>query len=112
MNATQLGQRMGISKQSVAELEERERTGSVTLEILDRAAKAMGATLVYAIVPRTSLEETVREQARLVAEQRVNRVAHSMALESQAVSREEREQQVKDTQKELLDHWSSRMWNR
>ena len=44
---------------------------------------------VYALVPRSSLEETVKTQARLVAAERLKRVAHTMLLEAQGLSAEE-----------------------
>src|SRR5579859_5403104 len=89
MSASQLGRRMGLSRQAIADLERREVHGTATLAALEKAAEAVNAELVYAIVPRKSLAETVRAQARTVADEQLKRVAHSMRLEAQDVSPDE-----------------------
>lgn len=111
MSTAQLGRRMGLSRQSIAELERRETSGAVTLATLEKAAKAMNANLVYAIVPRKSLTETVTEQARKRAENELRRVAHTMRLEAQDVSQEEFAHQLEDKQERLLRNWSRRIWD-
>lgn len=71
----------------------------------------MNAELVYAIVPRKSLAETVRGQARTVAERQLKRVAHSMGLEAQDVSRDEYANQLAESQERLLRNWSRHIWD-
>jgi|ERR1022692_2718879 predicted DNA-binding mobile mystery protein A len=83
MSAEQLGHRLGISKQTVLQQEGNEARKALTLASLDRAARALGCRVAYAIVPERSLEAAVDERARLVAERRLERVAHSMRLEEQ-----------------------------
>ncbi|TLY76623.1 MAG: helix-turn-helix domain-containing protein, partial [Gammaproteobacteria bacterium] len=63
--------RLGIAHGSLQELERNERNGSVTLESLRRAAEALDADLVYAIVPRKPLRATITERARAVAAERL-----------------------------------------
>ena len=50
---------------------------------LRRAVEALDCTLVYALVPNTSLEGAVRERARKIAKRDLDRVAHTMKLEAQ-----------------------------
>ena len=50
-----------------------------------RAAHALGCDLVYVLVPRGSLDDTVRAQARRKAAQHLGRVEHHSRLEDQAV---------------------------
>ncbi len=45
----------------------------------------MDCVFVYAVVPRASLEEIVRNQACKVAEKRFSRTTHTMLLEDQQV---------------------------
>ena len=52
MSLRQLGNRMGISAQSVMEIEQREVDGSITLKSLKEAANAIEMKLVYAIIPK------------------------------------------------------------
>jgi len=111
MSAAQLGKRLGLSRQGVAELERREVGYSITLAALERAAEAMGAKLVYAIVPLEDLEATRRAQARRRAEHRLKRIAHSMRLEAQAVSEKEYLRQVQENERALLRNWSRHIWD-
>jgi predicted DNA-binding mobile mystery protein A len=111
MSGGQLGRRLGLTRQGVEDLERREAARSVTLAALAEAARALDAELVYAIVPRTSLEEARRARARAVAERELGRVAHSMRLEAQGVSKAEHNRQVTELQNELLRAWSRRIWD-
>lgn len=95
MTGPQLARRLGITAQSVTDFERSETTGTIQLKTLRRAAEAMGCTLVYAIVPNTSLEDLVDARARQVAVASLQRVAHSMALEDQAVTMERAEEQLR-----------------
>ena len=86
MPQRELGRRMSVSQPSVQALERREVSGAITIESLERAADALGCDLVYALIPRRSLEETLREQAEQVARTQWNAVAHTMTLEDQGVA--------------------------
>src|SRR5262245_17388587 len=56
MSMRSLGTRLGFKEpSSVKELERNERAGTITLQTLKRAADALDADLVYAIIPRRSL---------------------------------------------------------
>lgn len=83
MTSAQLGKRLGMSPQGALDLERREASGTITVASLRKAAAALNCDLVVALVPRTSLEETVREQARTRAADERNRVVHTMRLEAQ-----------------------------
>ncbi len=77
---------MGVSQQSVVELEQSEQRSTIQLDTLARAAAAMDCELVYAVVPRTSLEETVQARAHDKARQLLATVEHHSRLEDQSVS--------------------------
>jgi predicted DNA-binding mobile mystery protein A len=64
-------------------LEQSEATGSIQLKTLRRAAEALDCTLVYALVPKTSLAGAVQDRARKIAVRDLGRVAHTMKLEAQ-----------------------------
>jgi predicted DNA-binding mobile mystery protein A len=96
MRAEDLADRMGISQPSLSRLESNERIGTVQLDTLQRAADALECDVVYALVPRRSLDEMVNDQARTRALERLGRVAHTMALEDQALSNEQLERRVRD----------------
>jgi predicted DNA-binding mobile mystery protein A len=83
MTGVQFGRRLGIRPQSVETLEKSEANGSVQLKTLRRAAEALECTLVYALVPNTSLEGLAHDRARQIANRDLGRVAHTMKLEAQ-----------------------------
>src|SRR4030065_64685 len=80
MSGRQLGKRLGVSKMRVADMERAETAGATSLKTLRRAAEAMDCALVYALVPKTTLKETLRKQAHHKARQDTERAAHTMGL--------------------------------
>ena len=102
MSMRAFSRRIGFKEPaSVKELERNERAGSITLDTLRRAAEALDADLVYAIVPRKALRDTVAARAREVARQRIAPIAKSMALEEQALTKVQIERQVDELAREL-----------
>lgn len=94
MSAAGLAQRLGVTPQSVADLERSEAQGTVQLNSLRRAAEALDCTVVYALVPNSSLEGTFMRRARAIASRQLDRIGHSMDLEDQGLSAAEREAQI------------------
>lgn len=86
LSAAQLGNRLGVRSQSVDDWEKSEMAGAIRLDTLRRVGRAMDCTLVYALVPNTSLDETVLRKADRVARAAISGVSHTMALEDQLVS--------------------------
>jgi predicted DNA-binding mobile mystery protein A len=64
MSSTELAARMALGQSTVSELERSETRDSIRLGSLRRAADALECDLIYFLVPRTTLDESVREQAR------------------------------------------------
>ncbi len=85
MSATDLGNRLGIARQSILALEKSESEGRIQIDSLKKAAEAMDCTLVYALVPNSSLEDFVQRQIRKIAAENLKKVSHSMELEDQKV---------------------------
>lgn len=84
MTGVQFAQRLQIRPQSVGALEKSEASGSIQLKTLRRAAEALDCTLVYALVPNTSLDDVMRARARKIAMRELGRIAHTMKLEAQS----------------------------
>lgn len=89
MTAKQLAERLGVSQPRVITLEKDEVRGALTLDTLSRAAQALDCTLVYALIPNTSLENMVVEQAKEKVTVRLSRIDHTMKLEAQGLSKKE-----------------------
>ena len=68
-----------------------------------RAADALGCDLVYALVPRINLDETVRRNALARAEQEVRRVDLTMHLEDQAIHADELQRRIEEFATGLVD---------
>jgi predicted DNA-binding mobile mystery protein A len=94
MTGPQLAKRLGVRPQTVGDLEKAEANGTITLQRLRRAAEALECTLVYAIVPQTSLEAAVQKRAREIALRDLKRVNHTMKLEAQQTGDDDLEQRV------------------
>jgi predicted DNA-binding mobile mystery protein A len=74
---------MGVSGATVSEIEANERGGGIRLSTLRRAAEAMDCTLVYALVPRDTLERTVTRRAEEIWTELQRRTDQTMRLEEQ-----------------------------
>lgn len=100
MTSEQLARRMGVVQSRVSALEKAERTGTPSLKTLREAAEAMNCTLVYAIVPTTTLDAILRDQVAKKADVELARHNHTMRLENQAMDKldlaAERERLVTD----------------
>ena len=84
MSMLQLGKRLSITKQSVQDIERREKDGSITVKALRETAKALDMHLVYGFVPMDgSLEELIDRKAKELATQIVLRTSNTMKLEDQ-----------------------------
>lgn len=83
MTGVQFASRLKIRPQSVEALEHSEATGAIQLKTLRRAAEALDCTVVYALVPNSSLEDAMRARARKMALRDLGRVTHTMKLEAQ-----------------------------
>jgi predicted DNA-binding mobile mystery protein A len=102
MSMRSFATRLGFKEPaSVKEMESNERAGTITLQTLRRAADALDADLVYAIIPRKPLRQMVAERAKEVARQRVSPLAKSMALEEQGLTKAQTERQVEELAREL-----------
>lgn len=111
MTGGQLGSRMGIRPQTVEAIEKSEASGTIQLSTLRRAAEALDCTLVYALVPNTSLEAIVNERARKIALRELQRVAHTMRLEAQGTDDADLEARIQAYIREQLserDLWSEK----
>jgi len=62
----QLAKRLGVSPPRITQLEADEVKGRVTINTLRRSAEALDCVLVYGLVPRTSLEQMVKQQLILL----------------------------------------------
>ena len=110
MTTAQLGKRLGVSQPRAVGIEKAETSGSLTLESLERAARALDCRLVYALVPRKKLELLVEDRARELAKKRLRATSHSMALEDQRVDEADELEHLKRLVQKLLEQPGSTLW--
>jgi predicted DNA-binding mobile mystery protein A len=110
MTAVALARQLNVRSSTVHKLEKSEADDSISLASLRKVAEALNCELHYALVPRTSLETKLRNQAKLVARKNLFPVSHSMALEDQSVTNKAQQAQLELLEKELLDGNWRELW--
>ncbi len=108
MSGKQLALRLQVSQPRVFKLEQGEPSGALTLKTI---AEALDCVFVYALVPRSTLEETVRTQARVVAGERLQRVSHTMLLEAQGLTMQEQQASLDGAIEELVRETPKDLWD-
>ena len=89
MTVADLATRMEVVPSTVHRIEASERNDRIQLETLRRAAEALNCDLVYALVPRQPLEDTVDDRAKDVARRELAELGHTMNLEAQGLAAEQ-----------------------
>lgn len=110
MTSAQLGKRLGVSQPRALAIEKAEVSGAITLDSLEQAAHALDCKLVYALVPRRSLEATIEQRATELADRKIKSTTHSMALEAQSVGAAEQQEQLMVLRKKLIEKSGSELW--
>lgn len=110
MSAAQVASRLGVAQQAIVKFERNEAAGKITLESLERVAKALGCRVTYAVVPDKPLAEMRRERALALADSLIKPVAHSMKLEAQDVSDKGVRRQRKELAEEFLRGSPRKLW--
>lgn len=112
MTDTQLARRLGLkAKQSIEDMLKYEVSGAIKLQTLRKLAEALDCRLVYALVPRKSLDDIRRERAREVARRMLKPVSHSMMLEDQGVSEKMEQRQLERRIEKLLAGDPKDLWD-
>jgi len=111
MTAKQLGRRIGVSQATVSEAELAESEGRITLKNLRKMAEGMDCELVYAVVPRASLDMIVHNNANRAAQRIVGEVSQTMGLEGQSTDDSARAAQVESLRERLIAQGSSQTWD-
>jgi predicted DNA-binding mobile mystery protein A len=110
MSAAAFARRLGMTPVGVRKLESSEASDTITLASLRKLAQALDCELRYALVPRTSLLQQVKDRAERVARERLSPIAHSMALEDQAVQVLQNKLQLELATKDLIEGSRRELW--
>ncbi|MCK5489978.1 MAG: mobile mystery protein A [Gemmatimonadetes bacterium] len=110
MSQRQLAERMGVSTTAAQSAERNEARGKIQLDSLDALADGLDCELVYALVPRQSIQSTLEHRAKELAGRVVRRVSTSMELEEQGVPEEEKRRQIEELAAGLLRERPQHFW--
>lgn len=110
MTTAQLAKRLGVSQPRVVTLEQAEAKGAITIESLERAARALDCHLVYTLVPRQSLDELIEERALRLARKRLATTSHTMSLEAQGVEKGDESEQLRRLVRQIVEKAGSELW--
>lgn len=112
MSMLQLGNRLSITKQSVQDMESREKDGTISIKALREAARALDMQLVYGFVPNDgSLEALIERKAKDLATQIVMRTNNSMKLEDQENSKQRIEKAIQERAFAIKTEMPKTLWD-
>lgn len=112
MSLRQLGQRLNITPQSVKEIEEREKNGTISIKVLKQVASALNMKFVYGFIPNDkTLEKMIEKRASELAKNIVLRTSTQMRLEDQKISDERITKAIKEKTKELKNEIPKILWD-
>ena len=111
LTGAQLAARLNVNKQRISRIEQDEKLGKIKIETLKKVAEAMDCVFVYGFVPRDSLEQTVRNQAEVVAKKRMARSNQMMRLEKQELSQSEKDKALKNIIEEITKTMPKSLWD-
>jgi|APIni6443716594_1056825.scaffolds.fasta_scaffold977094_2 predicted DNA-binding mobile mystery protein A len=112
MTLRQLGAKMGITPQSVKEIEMREKVGSISLNTLKEVGNALDMRLVYGFIPRDkTLQMMIEKKAYEIAEKIVMRTSATMILEDQKNTTERLKVAILDRANEIKSEMPKYLWD-
>lgn len=112
MSFKQLAQKMNISAQAVKGIEDREKTGGITLNTLRDTATALNMRFVYGFVPQDgSLEKMIEQKAYEAARLIVQRTSTTMKLEDQENSQSRLTDAIKELAEEIKKEVPKHLWD-
>jgi len=112
MSMLQIGNRLSITKQSVQDMERREKDGSITIKALREAARALDMQLVYGFVPNDgSLDLLIERKAKKLATQIVMRTNNTMKLEDQENTKQRIEKAIQERTTIIKTEMPKTLWD-
>ncbi|MEZ0542537.1 mobile mystery protein A [Fibrella arboris] len=111
MSTQQLAKRVGIDQSRISRLEHAEIDGDLKLSSLKKIAEGFKMQFVYGFVSKDSLEEMVKEQARKIALRRMAKVNHTMRLEEQELTNDEKAKSFDDLVQRILIENPKDFWD-
>lgn len=109
ISSTQLARLVGVSQPAIVKLEKGERDGTVSLNTLAKVAEALDCKLVYALVPKSSLDDILLARAREVAAGIMEKI--SVADTNALPVVEKNSQLIEGIASEMVRNLDKRLWD-
>ncbi len=110
MSGAQFAKTMGYTRNKISILERKEASGDITINQLKELAKGLDAELVYCVVPKKDPEQFIDDQARKKATEIIQKTHQNMYLESQHISEEAQEEQIRFLANEIKREGGKSLW--
>jgi predicted DNA-binding mobile mystery protein A len=103
---------MGITAQSVKEIETREKLGTISINTLKQVGMALDMRLIYGFIPNDkSLEQMIQRKALEIAKEIVKRTSGSMALEDQENTMERIKEAINERAEQIKNEMPKYLWD-
>lgn len=112
MTLEQFGAKLKTSKQAAKRLEDREINGTITLNSLKEAGKALEMKLVYGFVPNDgTIDNLITKKAEKLAQLIVLRTNQNMRLENQGIDQKKIKDAISELAQELKREMKKSLWD-
>lgn len=112
MSLQQVAEKLSITKQSVQEIETREKEGSITLNSLKETANALDMQLVYGLVPKDgTIDDLIERKAKELALRIVSRTSNTMKLEDQENSKQRLQKAIEERTAIIKSEIPKSLWD-
>lgn len=111
MSGSQLGERMGVSRNRISVLERKEAEGNITLNQLQELAGQLGCDLTYALVPRKPIENMIDDRATEITSRSIEANAQNMFLEGQLIDEKAKTRLFNEIKEEIIKSGGRVLWN-
>jgi len=112
MSLQQLADKLSITKQSVQEIETREKEGNITIKTLKDTASALDMQLVYGFVPKDgTLDDLIERKAKELAIRIVSRTSNTMKLEDQENSKQRIKKAIEERTAIIKNEMPKMLWD-
>lgn len=112
MSLQQVAEKLAITKQSVQEIETREKDGTITINNLKETADALDMRLIYGLVPKDgTLDDLIDRKAKELALRIVSRTSNTMKLEDQENSKARLQKAVEERKAAIKNEMPKSLWD-
>lgn len=111
MSGSQLGKKMGVSRNRISVLERKEADGDITLNQLKALAEQLNCDFTYALVPKKKIEDMIDDRATEIAYKSLEANSQNMFLESQSITEDAQNRLLNQIKEDVIESGGRALWN-